>query len=384
VARGADPMPGRHYADDARETVPGSSAYPWFGQPAAPSSPATPMTGPPPPEETETTVVFTRPPDLTTPPRQPSGPPGMPPLHAAETALLPRFLEAPEGPPSLAELARRHGLRPASARPSLGTYIRDLWRCREFILAYANGRTVASFGATRLGRLWQVLTPLLNAGIYFLVFGVILGARRGVDNFVGYLCVGMFIFTATQNAAQYAVSSISGQLGLVRALQFPRASLPIAMVISQLEGVLVSMVVLAGIVVATGEPITVEWVYLAPTLALQFAFNLGLGFILARIGAKIADVRQVLPYVLRVWMYGSAVLYSVELFQAHLPSWAQPIVLANPALVYIELARYSLMENVPLGSPVNQLWIMGAAWALVVGIAGFIYFWRAEAEYGRG
>lgn len=301
-----------------------------------------------------------------------------------ETALLPRYLEPPEPPPSLAELARRHGLRPASARPSLGSYIGQIWRLREFILAYANARNSTSFGTARLGRLWQVLTPLANAGIYYLVFGVVLGARNGVANFVGYLCVGMFIFMFTQNVAASTVTAISGQLGLVRALQFPRASLPIAMTLTRIEGTIVSMVVLAGVVIATGESLSLEWVFLAPALVLQLFFNLGLAFVLARIGAKIADVRQLLPHVLRIWMYSSGVLYSVDLFARHLPEWAQPIVHANPALVYIELARYAMMENVPLTASISELWIKGIVWAAVSCAAGFVFFWRAEAEYGRG
>jgi teichoic acid transport system permease protein len=307
-----------------------------------------------------------------------------PGVYAVETALLPRYLEAPEQPPSLVELASRYGLRPAAYRPRLGAYLRELWRFRQFILTYANGRIVASFGTARLGRMWQILTPLLNAGIYFLIFGVILGARAGVDNFIAYLCVGMFVFTFTQSVASTAVGSISGQLGLVRALQFPRASLPIAAVLTQVESVVASVIVLLGICLATGEPLTFDLVYLLPALLLQSLFNLGLAFGLARVGAKVSDVRQLLPYLLRTWMYCSGVLYSVSVFAVHLPAWAVHIAHANPALVYIELARYALMEDVPLASEFGELWIMGGVWAFVACTFGFLYFWRAEPEYGRG
>jgi teichoic acid transport system permease protein len=305
-------------------------------------------------------------------------------VYAVETALLPKYLEAPERPPSLLELAHRHGLRPAAYRPRLGAYLRELWRFREFILTYANGRIIASFGTARLGRMWQVLTPLLNAGVYFLIFGVILGARAGVPNFIAYLCVGMFVFTFTQTVASQAVGSISGQLGLVRALQFPRASLPIAVLLTQIESVVASVVVLIGICLATGEPITLDLVYLLPALLLQSLFNLGLAFGLARLGAKMSDLKQLLPYLLRTWMYCSGVLYSVKVFAVHLPDWAVHIAHANPALVYIELVRYSLMEDVPLASDFGELWVMGAAWALASCLVGFLYFWRAEPEYGRG
>jgi teichoic acid transport system permease protein len=68
----------------------------------------------------------------------------------------------------------------------------------------------------------------------------------------------------------------------------------------------------------------------------------------------------------------------------HLPEWIIPVVHANPMLVYIELARYSLMENPPLASTPMELWVMGGAWAAVSFVGGFLYFWRGEAEYGRG
>jgi teichoic acid transport system permease protein len=97
-----------------------------------------------------------------------------------------------------------------------------------------------------------------------------------------------------------------------------------------------------------------------------------------------SDLKQLLPYLLRTWMYCSGVLYSVKVFAVHLPDWAVHIAHANPALVYIELVRYSLMEDVPLASEFGELWIMAGAWALASLIVGFLYFWRAEPEYGRG
>lgn len=306
-----------------------------------------------------------------------------PPIQYVETALLPRLLEPPEEPPSLKELAQRHGLRIASSRPTLGSYIAQLWRFRQFIATYANGRAAVKLGRARLGRLWQILSPIVNVGIYYLIFGVILGTSRNVENFIAYLSIGVFLFTFTQGVVNSAVTSISGQRGLLRALHFPRASLPIAQTLTHVQTLAFSVVVLAGIVFLTREPVILEWLYLLPALALQFVFNLGLALLVARLGSRIPDLRQLLPYMLRVWMYASGVLYSVTVFEANLPAWAVPVVHANPLLVYIELARHSLMENVPLTSSVTQLWITGGIWALVAFGVGFVYFWRGEAEYGR-
>uniref|UniRef100_UPI003FA6F6D7 ABC transporter permease n=1 Tax=Streptomyces sp. CA2R106 TaxID=3120153 RepID=UPI003FA6F6D7 len=89
-------------------------------------------------------------------------------------------------------------------------------------------RTAAQYTQARLGQLWQVMTPLLNAAVYYLIFGILIGTHRGVDNFIAFLVTGVFIFTFTQSSVLSGVKSISGNLGLIRALHFPRASMPIA------------------------------------------------------------------------------------------------------------------------------------------------------------
>jgi teichoic acid transport system permease protein len=285
---------------------------------------------------------------------------------------------------ALRELAQRHGLRAAGSRPNVFAYAGQLWRYRHFITQYANAKLVASFSTARLGQLWQVLTPLTNAAVYYLIFGVILNTRGGVDNFIAYLCTGLFIFNFTSVVVQQGTSSITANLGLIRALHFPRGCLPIAVMMTQFQSLVMAIIVLIGIVLISGEPITLDWLLLVPTLLLQSVFNAGLALAMARLGSKLTDLKQVMPFVLRTWMYGSGVLYSVENFEKHLPAWAATIVEANPLLIYIELARHSLMEDVPLVSSVPQLWLLGVAWAVLIGVVGFTYFWLGEQEYGRG
>ncbi|PZF96694.1 ABC transporter permease [Micromonospora endophytica] len=294
-------------------------------------------------------------------------------------------LADPESGLTPAQLAARHGLRMAGERPSLSRYTRQLWQYRHFISAYSNAKLTASFSNARLGQLWQVLTPLTNAAVYFLIFGVVLQQTRGMDNFIAYLTAGLFIFNFTQTSVQQGTQAISGNLGLIRALHFPRACLPLAITATQFQQLLGSMVVLLGIVLATGEPITLKWLMLVPAILLQTIFNAGLTMTVARLGAKATDLKQVMPFVLRAWMYGSGVLYSVELFAENLPGWATAVVQFNPMLVYIELARAALLENTPLlNSSLPLTWLIAVGWTLVMGVGGYLYFWRGEQEYGRG
>ena len=109
-----------------------------------------------------------------------------------------------------------------------------------------------------------MLTPLINAAVYYVIFGVLINTRANTGNFIAYLCTGVFIFNFTQAAVQAGTTSITANLGLIRALHFPRASLPISVALVEFRNIIASMVVLSAIVLLTGEPITWEWLLIVP------------------------------------------------------------------------------------------------------------------------
>ena len=72
-----------------------------------------------------------------------------------------------------------------------------------------------------------------------------------------------------------------------------------------------SMAVLIVIVLATGEPVTWYWLLAIPVLLLQTIFNVGVGLFVARLGSQVNDFSQLLPFLLRTWMYLSGVMFSI-------------------------------------------------------------------------
>lgn len=286
--------------------------------------------------------------------------------------------------PRLSALADRHGLTVSGARPPLPRYTRELWARRHFIGAFATARLTSMYTTARLGRLWQVMTPLLNAGVYYLIFGLMLHTNRGIPNYIPFLCTGIFIFTFTQSAVLAGTRAVSGNLGLVRALHFPRACLPISFTLVQLQQLALSMGVLAAIVLACGVPLTWHWLSLIPALALQATFNTGLALIMARIGARTTDTAQLMPFVLRTWMYVSGVFYNLAAFTKDAPRVIAAVLDHNPALIYIDLARYAMIDTARATPLPAHVWPMALFWAVAVGAVGYVYFWKAEEEYGRG
>jgi teichoic acid transport system permease protein len=330
------------------------------------------------------------------------------------TVLAPEDEAPSEGDSSLAELAAKYGLRPSSARPSLVAYLRLVWQRRHFIVAYATARSVSMYTEARLGQLWQVLTPLLNSAVYYLVFGILFQANRGISNYTAFLVTGVFIFGFTERSIVVGSGVMRANLALIRALHFPRACLPLAYVLVELQQLLVSMLVLFAIVLGTGEPLTFYWLFLVPVLLMQATFNMGAALILARVGAGAQDVTQLIPFLTRIWRYFCGVMYSIASLPATLPEWAKNVLSLNPAAVYISLTRYSIMstyrDDSPGAQPFNaakcaifnakkipalqaychpttttsELWLAGVGWAVVTLAVGVVYFWQAETRYGRG
>ncbi|MCX4903639.1 ABC transporter permease [Streptomyces sp. NBC_00878] len=287
---------------------------------------------------------------------------------------------------SAAGLAAKYGLAVSGARPGLVEYVRQLWGRRHFILAFSQAKLTAQYSQAKLGQLWQVATPLLNAFVYFLIFGLILGADRGMPQevYIPFLVTGVFVFTFTQSSVMAGVRAISGNLGLVRALHFPRAALPISFSLQQLQQLLFSMIVLFVVAVGFGSYPGLSWLLILPVLVLQFLFNTGLAMIMARMGAKTPDLAQLMPFVMRTWMYASGVMFSIPVMLEKHPAWIADILQWNPAAIYMDLMRFALIDGYGSENLPPHVWAVATGWALLVVVGGFVYFWKAEERYGRG
>ncbi|MGW2339020.1 ABC transporter permease [Streptomyces sp. NPDC001661] len=295
---------------------------------------------------------------------------------------------SPDDGLSRRELAAKYGLTVSGARPGLFEYARQLWGRRHFILAFSRAKLTAQYSQAKLGQVWQVATPLLNAAVYYFIFGKLLGTDRGMgqDVFIPFLVTGVFVFTFTQSSVMSGVRAISGNLGLVRALHFPRASLPISFALQQLQQLLFSMIVLFVIAIVFGSYPSLSWLLIVPILALQFLFNTGLALIMARAGAKTPDLAQLMPFVMRTWMYASGVMFSIPVMLADkdVAPWVTDVLQWNPAAVYMDLMRFALIDGYDRGNLPHHVWFIALGWALLVAVGGFIYFWKAEERYGRG
>jgi teichoic acid transport system permease protein len=290
----------------------------------------------------------------------------------------------------VAEVSRAPtGLIPLGGRPRWRDYLVAIWSRREFTLNLASGQLRGQNMDTLLGNFWQLINPILLIGVYFLVFGVLLGGLGGLpgrpDNYIGFLSVGVFIYSYQQRGISAGASSIVTNLGLIRSLQFPRAVLPASNVIKEVLGFGSSFLVMVVVMLVTGEPITLSWLWFPLIFVLATMFAFGGSLVTARLTEAVRDIRNLLPFVFRLLFYVSGILYDITRFTDELPQYAflDDLFLLNPFYVYVSLVRESLMSTYQHNNP-PLLWVAGVAWALLAMIGGMYYFMGAEKRYGRG
>jgi len=235
--------------------------------------------------------------------------------------------------------------RTTSAPPPLGAYLADIWRRRDIavVLPWMMFRTRDA--GTALGSLWIVLTPAMLAFTYFLLFGILIpDATRGVPNVMSFIVVGVFIFQFIQSSIGLATNSVVANLPLIRTAYFPRALLPIQSVALRFYNFVPAMCVVLLFIVLVGERPTLRWLAFPALVVPLVMFAVGMGLISARINTTFRDWSSVLPFVFRMLLFTSSVIFPLEFRFGDNPD-AVALFSLNPIFGFLSLARWALLEG---------------------------------------
>lgn len=281
---------------------------------------------------------------------------------------------------SLSQLAQEHNLPRVGGRPPLGAYLAEVWTRRTFIFKMAMYRIRSNFEANRLGLLWLVLRPIVNATIYGLIFGVIQGGSRPADYSV-YVVVGVFFWEFFQGCLIQGSRAITGNRNLVQSLAFPRMTLPLSIWMEQMISFGIMLCVLAPILMIFGHFPTLSWLAVIPLLLLYAMFNAGVALIAARVTVHVTDFAELLPYVSRILFYTSGVLFAVDKILVGHPKLIM-IYDFYPIYQVLKMARSFLYGGADTAFPATY-WLFLSLSAVLTLIFGIVFFWSAEERYGR-
>ncbi|MDR3359942.1 MAG: ABC transporter permease [Bifidobacteriaceae bacterium] len=279
-----------------------------------------------------------------------------------------------------AALAARHGLRKLGARPRLWPYTVSLWRRRDFTWELATSDAYGKNQGSYLGQLWGVLKPLLQVAVFYVIFGIVIkAARGGIEDFLSYLVIGTFLFEFIASGLNNGGRAIASKVKLVRALEFPRAVLPISVTLTELIMMWPAMAIMLVIVLTRGHRPSWSWLALIPAVALVYMFVLGCGFFLARVVSATPDLGNLVPVVTQLARYVAGVFFSLEALASGFGPLGQ-IAIYEPFALYLTLARSAILSEVQAS---GFHWALGCAYSVAALGFGYVFFWLAEARYGR-
>jgi teichoic acid transport system permease protein len=261
-------------------------------------------------------------------------------------------------------------------RPAPRDYLSALWARRDFIVTLPVSQLRSRNANTVLGNLWHLMNPLILLATYYLIFGVFFNARDDVDNYIGFLVIGLFVFLYSQKCLTGGASTIVANEGIIRNVNLPRAAFPIGSVIAETIAHVPAMGLLLALLVITGESPNTGWLLLIPLSAMQALFNLGLSFWVSRLTFHFRDVQNLLPLVSRLLLYVSGIFFTASRVPEGL---MRQLFELNPLYTFISLHRQVLLD----GAASMSTWLAAAAWALGSVLTGLTFFWFSESSYGR-
>lgn len=262
-----------------------------------------------------------------------------------------------------------------SGLPPMRQYIRDLRERRRFIWHLARTDLKSKNYGTVIGQAWIILDPLLSAAVYFFFRTVVRSAGTGSARalILSHLIWGVFFFTFVQNSINYGARSLVAGRGLILNASFPRAVLPLVAIVKALLDFLPTLVVYAIVHAILGQPFGLSLLSLLILIPLLALFNMGVIFMLAAANVFFRDTANFLPYLTRLWMYTTPVLYSTKEIPANLRVYLQwnPLYPFFAALEQVFRAQF----------PSSTYLLQATAWTAGFFIVGALIFLAKEREF---
>jgi teichoic acid transport system permease protein len=271
------------------------------------------------------------------------------------------------------------GLRRLDVEQSSANYLRGMWQRREFAIALPVENLRVAHQNTLLGNVWHLFNPLLSVAVFYVIFGVMLNTSRGVDHFILWLVIGVFTYQLTSTSVTQGARALTGNVGLMRSMRFPRALLPVSSVLAGLFHFGFEVAIMVLVAFASGVGPSTRWLVFPLILALQSTLNLGGAFVTARLNDTFSDVEQLIPFVFRLLMYLSGVMFPIRSFvKEDTPQLVKVFIDWNPLINILEMYRWAL-----LGTSVDPRGIVNTVIvALVLLVFGFRFFRAGEPRYG--
>ena len=253
--------------------------------------------------------------------------------------------------------------------------LRSLWEFRDLLFAFADRDIRLRYRQTVLGVAWVVLQPLMGAGVFAVVFGVIAKLPSGGIPYFLVSFAGLLGWTVFFGSLTRISPSLVANASLIRKVYFPRLLVPLGVLPSVMVDLAVGLAVMIVLLIAYGVAPGWGILLLPASVLILLTIALGLGLMASSLAVKYRDIQHIVPFAVQFLMYASPVGYAASA----VPERLQVLYfLLNPLAAPIETIRWGFLNTV-------QPDLGYLAYSFVVGLlclfVGLLVFRRVEREF---
>lgn len=275
-------------------------------------------------------------------------------------------------------LVNDDGLQQLVSKQGLISYLKAAWRKRHFSIAHAGSGALSTGRDRYLGKLWIILDPIFQVAVYGFIFGLVLKVSRGMDNFIGFLILGVVYFGFVQKGITAGSGLIQSSRSLITSFHFPKILL---MVAETFRGAINNSIpailaVIAAVLFQLDNPLHWTIIFVIPLFFLIHIFTFGAGLIVARLTAFVPDLKSLVSLFMRGMFFLSGVFFTVSRFETS--PVITMIVELNPIYQFLMAVRSCVLDGT---IPAAGVWGYLTAWTVSLLVVGVLFFWRAEERY---
>jgi ABC-2 type transport system permease protein len=215
--------------------------------------------------------------------------------------------------------------------------------------SYVAFKTILVKEVLRFSRIWlqTLLPPAITMGLYFVIFGNLIGSRLGDVGgypYVDYIVPGVILMAVITNSYSNVVSSFYSTKYHRHVEELLVSPIPNAVILfgyvagGVARGIAVALVVTGVAMLFTAVRVEHVALSLAVMLLTATLFSLA-GFINAVFGKSFDDISIVPTFVLTPLTYLGGVFYSIDILSGF---WRQ-VSLFNPVLYMVNALRYAML-----------------------------------------
>jgi ABC-2 type transport system permease protein len=234
------------------------------------------------------------------------------------------------------------------------------------------------FYGSVLGIFWTLARPFAFFGVIYVVFTEIVGLDKSVDHYGVYILLGLVTYNFFAEITGNSVQALTIRENLLRKMYFPPAVVPLAVTLTALLNLGMTMIAVLIFILANGIFPDWTWLEALPIFVIITIFGAGVGMLLSATYVRYRDVMPIWEVTAQLIFYATPVLYVAS----KIPETARHFLLCNPLGAGLTQMRHAVVDpNAPtlaaeMGGDVRILVPLAVAFGLF-GL-GFWVFARAS------